>query len=160
MQELKMDFDKYKRNRVKREPIITIQAVDTQHLRIVSNQEVTSAITQSPQLAEKFNSDDNISSIDHEDITAYLKLKTDGFHIVSNGSETLVSDLKNLIASIGKIHEISVHAAHFEIILTLIQSWEMFDKVNSIVSNPQKKVQYRFELVGIFFKAAQMPMYH
>lgn len=156
-----MDFDKYRRNRVKnREPAVHVVTTfpDTLHQKILSGPETGGTSAQSPLNAEKFASDDNISNIDHEDIRAYLKLKTDGFHIISNLEQTMVSDLKNLIAAIGNINEISNTAVHLEVILTLIQSWELFEKVITISSNPSKKAApYRFELAGIFFKAATMP---
>ena len=157
--ELKLDIDKYRRNRAKiREPGVhlNIPIVDSNQRKILSEVEIVAAGTTTPLTADKFNSEDNI---DQDDIFMYLKLKSDAFRTITRReNQNLVTDLKNIISSLGKIHEISYPIVHLEVILTLVQSWELFEKVHHLSSHFVKKTHNRFELAGIFFKCLAMSL--
>ena len=64
---------------------------------------------------------------------------------------------KNLVCSIGKIHQISDPNIHFEVLNCYLNIWGIMDRVRSLQAYDHAEMPTLLELAGVFFKAMSMP---
>jgi hypothetical protein len=64
---------------------------------------------------------------------------------------------KNIMTSIGKIHEIKNPVIHSEVIQAIVIVWDVLDKVLYIQAYSVPKIPSLTDFMGIIFRACMMP---